>query len=140
MPGYYCGRGQRGNHSRPYYVSESKLMTWMMAEADRLITPGDLLEQDAEGYDDSAERAALEALRGRVSDALIDAGLADLDAKRAAHGQRRQRVDAIPPRVDWEGWSVETIHDVLAAMWEYVQLDDRMQPVEAVWTVAEWRA
>jgi hypothetical protein len=138
--GWYCGRGQRGNHGRPTYVSEARLLPWMIAEAARLVMPGDRLERADDGYDDSAERAALEALRGKVADAIVDAGLADLDAQRAARGERARRLEAIPPRIDWQGWTTEAIHGVLVAMWAYVELGPDLSPVRAEWTVPEWRA
>lgn len=139
MPGYYCGRGQRGNHGRPYYVSESRLMPWMRAEAARLVAP-DAVEIAEGQYDDSTERATLEALRGKVSDAVVDAGLADLDAKRAEAGERALRVVSVPPAIDWDGWSVEHIHAALSALWTHVQLGPDLLPVDAEWTVPEWRS
>jgi hypothetical protein len=43
------------------------------------------------------------------------------------------------PAIDWS-WSAERINAVLRAMWERVELDDRMRPVRAEWLVPEWRA
>lgn len=133
LPGYYCGRGQRGAHPRPHYVSESKLRPWMVAEAARFRPDFDGVELAEGGYDDSAERAALEALRGKVADAIIDAGLADLDGKRAAEGEQRRHIVTVPPRIDWDGWDVAHVHAVLAAYWERVELGPDLMPVRAAW-------
>jgi hypothetical protein len=43
------------------------------------------------------------------------------------------------PAIDWS-WPAERINGVLRAMWEHVELDDRMRPVRAEWLVPEWRA
>jgi DNA invertase Pin-like site-specific DNA recombinase len=132
QPGYYCGRGQRGNHARPYYVSESRLIPFMVAEAARFIPPEQAEQVEGE-YDDSADRAALEALRGKVSDAVVNAGIADLNDRRAAHGEQTRRVVTVPRRIDWEGWDVAAIHAVLSAYWERVDLGSDLMPARFVW-------
>jgi hypothetical protein len=109
-----------------------------MAEADRLYPPGAVIE-DGGMYDDSADRGALEAMRGRIADSIIEAGLADLDARRAEHGERLQIVRDVPQSIEWDVWSPDTINAVLRAMWEYVELDQNLMPVRAEWTVPEWR-
>ena len=137
---YYCNRGQRGLHGRPTNIAESKLMPWVKAEADRLVMGVDEVITPGEGrYDDSVERQSLEALRGKVSDAVIAAGIADLDAKRAEHGERAQLVHAVPPRIDWDHWEVEDINRALRAMFLSIQLGPDLLPVEAEWRVPEWR-
>jgi DNA invertase Pin-like site-specific DNA recombinase len=139
QPGYYCGRGERGLHARPYYVSESRLLPVIRAEADYLVTP-DQVVVPADSYDDSGDRAALLALRGRVADSVIDAGLADLDARREASGARRVRAVAVPS-IDWT-WPPERLAPVLHALWTEVRLGPDMLPLADGygWTVPEWRA
>lgn len=139
--GYYCGRGQRGNHGRPYYVSEARLMPFVVAEASRLVAPGDLAERTGEGYDDSAERAALGALRGKVADPIINAGLADLAVRRAAHGEYLRHVEAIPQAVDWSQ-PPAVVNEILRALWERVELGPDLMPKPDgfLWRRQEWRA
>ena len=140
LPGYYCGRGQRGNHARPHYISESKLMSSIVAEAEGLVGAPAQYEQAEGGYDDSPERAALEALRGKVADAIIDAGLADLDEKRAERGEHLHRVVNVPPRINWDHWEPAAINEVARAMWDYVQLGPDLLPERYERSVPEWWA
>jgi DNA invertase Pin-like site-specific DNA recombinase len=136
--GWTCAQGQRGAHERPYNVAESKLLPWVKAEAGRLALP-EQVTMDAGPYDDGAERAALAALRGKVSDAVVDAGLADLDAARAAHGDRVRTVVDVPARIDFEREDVADVNRTLRAMWSYVELGPDLMPVSASWRVPEWR-
>jgi DNA invertase Pin-like site-specific DNA recombinase len=140
LPGYYCGRGQRGNHGRPYYISEARLLPLIQAEADRLRPPKEVIVTD--GYDDSAERAALEALRGRISDQVIAAGLAELDERREEHQAGAERALQVPPRIDWDTWDPGAVNAVLRALWESVTLGEDMlpKPDGFSWTVPEWRS
>jgi len=45
----------------------------------------------------------------------------------------------VPPRIDWD-WPPAELNAVLRVLWREVRLDERMKPVEAVWTRPEWRA
>jgi len=136
---YYCNRGQRGAHPRPFRVSEKRLLPWIKAEA-KLFRGPDAVILDGERYDDSADRRALEAMRGRIADSIIDAGLADLNAKREAHGERLQLVEELPESIDWEHDPPDAINGVLRTLWEYVELDADLRPVRAEWRVPQWRA
>ena len=137
---YACRFAESAHHER-VTVTELQLLPWIQGEAARLVVPGDLLERPADDVldDDRAERAALERLRGKLSDAVVDAGIAELDAKRTAGSKRRQLVEAIPPAIDWT-WSAETINATLRAMWHHVDLGPDLRPIRAEWTVPEWRS
>lgn len=138
---YYCGRGAlRGTHPKPHYIAEARIRSWIEAEADRLRIPGDIIERPGDIIDDSDDRRALAAMRERIGEDAYAAGIAALDAARAAQGEREAIREAIPPRIDWERESVEDINASLRAMWEYVELGPDLLPVKAEWLVPEWRA
>jgi DNA invertase Pin-like site-specific DNA recombinase len=141
---YRCIGGRTdGNHGR-LNVSENKLMPWVKAEAGRFRVPADVLETEDV---DAGRRLQIEARRRRVidnyEDGLIDK--ADRDAKVISISEEMakldsvQRVIEIPQEIDWE-WEPAAINTVLRAMWQHVQLDADMRPVEAAWRVPEWRA
>jgi hypothetical protein len=52
----------------------------------------------------------------------VDAGLADLDAKRAEQVGHVGLLGTIPPRIDWENETIEDIDRSLGALWHCVQL------------------
>jgi hypothetical protein len=135
-PLYYCHAGQRGRHAKPHHVAEKALMEWIRTEAARFRGPEAVIVEGEE-YDDSADRRALEALRGRIADGVIEAGIADLDAKRAAHGERIQSVQDVPAAIDWESWTPEAVNRVLRAYWEHVELGADLLPVRAEWRLPE---
>jgi DNA invertase Pin-like site-specific DNA recombinase len=140
---YVCERGRSDpGHSRPFMVSEAKLLPWIMAEAGRLVTP----ERVQLAETAAAERAGLEAQRGRLLDmyqvgaiareewqtrlAAVDAAVARLDDG--------ERIVAVP-ELDWT-WAPEAVNAVLRALWSEIRLDEQMRPLEAVWRVPSWRA
>lgn len=136
---WYCRAATVGMHDGPRGISENRLMAWVRDEAARLLTPDEvLLPAAGSTYDDRAERAALESLRGKVADAIVDAGLAELDAKRAAATGQAEQVVQVPPAVDWSA-PVDVLNDVLRAMWDHIQLDEQLLPVAAEWHVPAWR-
>ncbi len=136
---YYCNRARIVRGHGKATIAEARIIDWVKAEAAKLRYPEEW-EVDAEGsaYDDSAQRAALEAMRGIVAEATIDAALADLDAERARHGQRARLVASIPPSLDWS-WDVQHINDWLRAAFAYIELGPDLMPVRAEWLVPEWR-
>ena len=117
---YYCNRGKRGAH-QPYSISERKLLPWIKAEADRLVDQ-DEYYREAGAYDDSADRRRLEAARAAMGeDAYLEA-VANLDAKRAEHGERERLELDVPDRIDWERWDTESINRALRSLWDGVEL------------------
>jgi DNA invertase Pin-like site-specific DNA recombinase len=142
---YYCARGNSMpvEHGRPYYVAESMVLPFVRAEADRLQPPKDA-PSDA---DNAARRAALDEKRRRLALVFADGGIDEL----TYHRQRKvveaeaKALDAasrplpVPGRIDWADWPTENINAVLRAMFDHIQLDRSLRPVEAVWLVPEWR-
>jgi len=108
----------------------------------QLHPPTELMEID-DG--DDASRRHIEQRRARVVDAYVD----DVIDK-AERDQRLRKLDdeadalaartyleAIPV-IDWN-WPPAEMNGVLRAMWEHIELDADMRPVDAVWRVPEWR-
>jgi DNA invertase Pin-like site-specific DNA recombinase len=124
-------------------ISETQLLPWVRAEAARLHIPADQVEIRER---DERQRLDLEARRRRVLDNYEDGLLrdkAERDVKIGAIAEQLERLDSTDrivdlPTIDWS-WDAKAINAVLRAMWEYVQLDDDLQPVRAEWTVPEWR-
>lgn len=141
-PVYRCHQASiEPDHPRPYRIRESIVTDWAQEEA-ALLTPPDavrLANQNAE------KRAELSARRERLGWAVAD-GLLD----RAVAAERASSIDAelndlnsqerviVVPRINWS-WPTMHLNAVLRAMWEYVELDEAMQPVRAKWKVPEWR-
>ncbi len=116
-------------------------MPWITEEASRLRTPDQVT---VETRDD--QHGVLEAKRGRILDMYVegiidkatrDARLVKVDADLAHLGAQEQIRDI--PTIDWT-WPPATLNGVLHALWDHVQLDAEMRPVEAVWHVPEWRS
>jgi hypothetical protein len=140
----YCNRGHTEGaaiHGR-VNVTIANLMPWLKAEAARLRTPEHVLMGDAA----DEQRASLAARRQRIAEAAID-GLITRDEAKAKADEidemlaaldAQEQVVAIPP-IDWT-WPAPELNAALRALWEHVQLDSDMRPVEAVWRVPEWRA
>lgn len=139
---YKCEKGRYAAvHHRPYAVPEHTIMSWVVGEAARLRTPErvQLAEENVEA------RGALEARRLRILD-LYEAGYvdgADRDRRLGAVAEELTKVDQAErlvgvPELDWS-WPADRVNAVLRAMWDYVQLDERMRPSRAEWLVPEWR-
>lgn len=129
-------------------VPETHLLPWIKAEAARLRVPDSVIvEQERQ-----VERDKIEARKIVIADmyeangpgwreqyqrrmAAVKVSEDAMEAQEAATA-----VLAVPQAIDWENWTPEGINKVLAAMWGSVTLDDRMEPIEAVWRVPEWRA
>jgi DNA invertase Pin-like site-specific DNA recombinase len=135
-PRYYCGRGQRGRHERPYTIVESKLLPWIKAEA-ALYRYDRFWDVDAgqQAADTADKRRRLEAARDLMSEDAYAEALAAIEAEETTP----ERVPAEAPPLDWE-WSVQAINEWLRAAFGYVQLGTDLRPVEALWAVPEWRS
>lgn len=140
---YRCLAGRTTTDHGRLNVSENKLLPWVKAEAGRFRVPFEQVEVQER---DESRRLELEARRQRVidnyEDALIDK--AGRDTKLLRIGDEIANLDAVdrildvPPTIDWS-WEPKAVNAVLRAMWEHVELDVNMRPVEAVWRVPEWR-
>jgi DNA invertase Pin-like site-specific DNA recombinase len=148
-PKYRCPNGvANADHSRPYMVSEAKLIDAMKAEAAHLRVPADRVEMAAV---DEAKRAALEAKRVKVLDSYIDGsfdkvgGKAERDRRLAAIDGAEAVLDAaqvlvdVPQAVDWTQ-PPGIVNGVLRAIWERVELGPNLMPKRFVWRKPEWRA
>ena len=140
---YLCGNARRDKaHPRPYAVAESKLLDWIKAEAARFRVPERVALGDPSVRRDELEedrRLAGIALRARaMPEDEFAATIARLDAELDALGAAESVVN-VPQAIDWETWDREAVSGVLRSIWEYIQLDPDMRPVEAVWRVPEWR-
>jgi DNA invertase Pin-like site-specific DNA recombinase len=143
---YRCPSAQSlPGHPRPYAVSEAGLLAWAKAEAAHLRVPPEV-QLDTDNRE--AERAALEAKRVRIVDMFADGTidkperlrrLAEVDAALEAidHQTRAASIVAVP-ELDWT-WPPSVLNRVLAAIWDHVEVDEQMRPLEAVWRVPEWR-
>jgi hypothetical protein len=141
---YQCFRGRyQPDHPRPYMVSESALLPWLMDEAARLDPPE--AEDVPETVDATARRAEIEETFRRVSKAFAAGGLddAEYDAARQQRDDDLAALDGIPAYaaiepIDWT-WPTEKLNRVLRALWRYVELGPDLRPVRAEWAVREWR-
>jgi DNA invertase Pin-like site-specific DNA recombinase len=141
---YHCGQGETDpTHPRPNSVGERRILPWAMAEAARLRVPAELAEIRAH---DEARRVALAGQRERwlemyaegiLDKTTRDRRLAEIDAALDALDASTTLVEI--PAIDWS-WEPQALNAVLSALWSYIQLDERMRPVEAIWRVPEWRA
>lgn len=141
-PRYFCSQARRDPfHPRPYAISEFKIIDWLQAEASLLRTPDAvrLAEQNDEKRAELLTRR--ERLGWAVADGLLDRGVAQVRA-----AELDEELDALNsiekvvrvPTVDWT-WPAAELNAVLRTIWEYVDLDEAMQPVRAQWRVPEWR-
>lgn len=142
VSGYYCSRSYRiPDHGR-MHTSERPILEWAQAESARLNTPSEVeLTHD----NDERARGGIEQRRVRVVDAYVDGAI-----DKSERDRRLRKLDdesdaltartyiAQVPAVDWS-WAPADINSVLRAMWEHIELDASMRPVEAVWRVPEWR-
>lgn len=142
VSGYYCSRSYRIPQHGRMHTPERPILEWAKAEAARLRPPSELMEID-DG--DAASRRRIEQRRTRVVDAYVDdvidkaerdRRLRKLDDEADALAARTY-LEAIPV-IDWN-WPPAEMNGVLRAMWEHIELDADMRPVDAVWRVPEWR-
>lgn len=141
-PRYRCSTGASiPTHSRPYMVSERKLLPWVIAEATRFDPrrEGTEIARDLDG--DATERARLAderayivdiAIAARMDRSELERRLAEIDAKVEAIDDRAAAVDVIPAEIDWD-WEPEAINNVLRTYWSAVELGPDMRPVRAEW-------
>jgi DNA invertase Pin-like site-specific DNA recombinase len=141
--GYQCFQGRHNpGHPRPYMVNEPAILEWAKGEAARLQTP-ERVQLAARNTD---RRAELEGQRERLGWAVADGLLGREQAKERAAviareleqlDEQEALVDV--PAVDWS-WPAAELNAVLRALWEFVELDEQMRPVRAIWRVPEWRS
>jgi hypothetical protein len=139
-PRYTCYRAKHvPDHSRPYGISEPKLMPWIKEEAARLRTP-DLVEM---AQRDEQKRGALTGRRQRILDNYEDGHVTRVqrDAKLTVVDDELDRLDrrthiVAVPEIDGD-WPPGKVNEVLRSMWSHVQLDEQLHPIRAEWLVPE---
>ena len=122
--GYECqGARADSGHPRPRGIAETAVLEWAVRELADL--PG-LEARVAIAQAADAERAALEARRGRLVDAVehgtltrpdVEARLASIATELAVLDERTQ-VASVPDRVDWEAPAAEVQAQVAAILAE----------------------
>jgi DNA invertase Pin-like site-specific DNA recombinase len=145
---YRCHRGRTVPGHGLWAVPEVRILPWIKAEASRLTVPEAVeIEQGRH-----AERDKIEARKLVIADmyetngptwreeyqrrmAALKVSEDALEAQEAATA-----VLEVPQAIDWENWTPEAIHKVLAAMWRSVRLNESMEPIAADWRRPEWRA
>jgi len=141
----YCSRAVTIGRDRhgAYNTTQAPILEWAKAEAAHLAVPGDVVTLAAET---EQRRQALAEQRDRIGLAVVD-GLLSRDAAKAkgeaidaelAELEVREQAFDIPREIPWDA-PAAALNAVLRALWSHIQLDDQMQPTEAVWRVPEWR-
>jgi hypothetical protein len=143
-PEGHAGR-RRGKGRRKGSVKEALLLPWVREEAARMRIPYEQVrlaaERDTERdkLHDRLEKLSRQHEMGVLTDEQLSERVADirvgLDRLEAAAA-----AVLVMPDIDWEGWSTEAINRNLRGQFEYIQLDDKLRPVRAKWTMPEWRA
>jgi DNA invertase Pin-like site-specific DNA recombinase len=144
-PMYRCPNGVADKtHSRPYMVTEKKLLDAMKNEASHLRIPADQVELAAASID---ALNALETRRERVRNLYIEGMIDEADRDRRwaaidedADFQRAMaHVEDIPAKIDWT-WPPDKLNAVLRVLWERVTVGPDLMPVQFRWRVPEWRS
>lgn len=142
--GYYCRRAHSNTaHTRPYMITEPRLMPWARAEVTRGL--GLLRPRFEEQNASAAERERLDARRARVIDAFLDGTidkptrdneLAKTDAAITRLGETTKsiRFVGITQTFDWTA-DPSVINANLHQLWRSVTLGNDLLPVTADWYV-----
>lgn len=141
---YRCLQGRFLPNHGAQSVPETRVLKWARQEAALLAPPqGDV----SSGEDQAEKRNALRDRKNRLGRAFVDGLLAEPEyqAEKRAIDKELDEIDAagrvrsIPGGIRWDV-EPKVVNDQLRALWEYVELDDSMNPVRAEWKVPEWRA
>lgn len=150
---------QNAAHSRPYVISETRLLPAIKAEAARLVpldpkTGRPLSETgvDQDAPDTGARRADLRATLARIQRLAINGTLSEDEAAAEAHAIRdqlaaldEQEAGAVlfPPPISWKAPAPETNAALRSLFRSSIQLGPDLLPLPFpegfAWTVPEWR-
>jgi DNA invertase Pin-like site-specific DNA recombinase len=139
-----CGRGvDDPGHSRPVYMSQAKLLPWVMAEADRLRVP-EAVEREVVA--DEHRRTTLTKKRERIIDTYADGAIdkADRDRRLSEVDAEVDKLDATSvvlqvPAIDWTA-DPDQINGILRLIFRSIQLGPDLLPVSADWTAPDLRS
>jgi DNA invertase Pin-like site-specific DNA recombinase len=143
---YRCDGGRQDPaHPRPFAVNEAVLVEWAKGEAGHLAIPADRVSV----AERTAERAELDDRKARILD-MFEAGhltTDERDARLTPVYDALERLDnaagaelvAAIPEIDWT-WPAARLNPVLRALWNRIDLGTDLRPIDATWTVPEWRA
>ena len=127
------------------YVSEAKVLPWIVEEAARYVEPRDDARRES-AIDRERERAALTAERGRVVEMRRDNLIGRDEVRRMVRAIDDRLVALDPPlsrpdlaRLDWTHWSDAEINETLRSLFASIELDDWYRPLRAEWRDASWR-
>lgn len=137
---YRCARGRLKPGHGKAHVAETRILSWAIAEADRLRPPR---ERVALGESNAEERADIQGRVDRLKVAFL-AGLmpeAEMLAEKAGLDERLRQLDlqgraVAVPKVAWNREPAE-VNRTLRALWSSIQLDDDFDPVAAEWLLPE---
>jgi DNA invertase Pin-like site-specific DNA recombinase len=139
---YKCHAAKTVPGHGPGSIPEKRILPWVRAEVARLRVP-DTVTMAA---DNAAQRAALAGRLERAHELYIAGSISrERDAAEAAavavELDRLGDIETViaVPKIDW-AWEPGAVNGVLRTILERVDLGPDMHPVEAVWTVPEWRA
>lgn len=141
---WFCTEARtKPQHSRPYIVSDRKLLPAIVAESEHYAPTADEYNE----ADRTAELAALEGERARTLE-QSRRGMIDMDEAEAIVRGIKARMDeltaqatpqAIPQAISWTA-PVPELNSWLRAVWPGgIRLDADLQPVSFGW-VPGWRA
>lgn len=144
-PRYRCAVGAADpSHSRPYIVSERRILPWVKDEAARYRPPRAVkTAEERKGERDAivAARSRLALAMAAIPPAIDEATWRAEDAKLAALLDTLDatgRTRLLPDGVDWS-WPPEHVNAVLRSFLSHIVLDAHLRPVDAVWLLPEWR-
>jgi site-specific DNA recombinase len=139
---YKCHASRTVPGHGPGSVPEKRILPWVRDEVSRLRAPAAVTI----AADNAAQRDALAGRLERAHELYIggaisrerhaaEAAIVTAELDRLGDAE----VVAAVPAIDWT-WPPEKLNVVLRAILERVELGPDLRPVNAVWTVPEWRA
>lgn len=142
----YCRNGAAYREQHPRYSVSARLVTAFLkteaAKLERQIvevrSANDTRAEQADRARARLERAQELYVAGDLPRDRYDQAKRDAEAEMERLAEESDAVQ-VPLEVDWS-WPAPELNAVLRRLFREVTLDEGMRPVEAVWTVPEWRA
>jgi len=143
-PAMYCRVAHNNaSHSRPYVISEAKLLPAIKAEGAHYRAPAD----EYTDTDRTAELAVLQADRTRIQK-MTARGMLDMDEAEAMLRENKTQTDALsadaqrrelPQAIPWGAEPAILNAALRASVWTSIQLGPDLLPVGFVWRFPDWR-